>query len=316
MHIMPEQIETWSDLPRNEGKEVFPLPELLMFFGYTLILILDKVLFDTATLFTDNQNQALPDPADQKFNETTKTAMSRSQQAQQSDDPNERRKSLVEEKQNMEGAMKDLLNPNDRFATRMKASLSKDNKPGEVGDEQQQMFVENTNIALSNDGKNNVRGSFAKTKKDTSCCPGMTPYILMIALSVHSIFEGLALGLTKDEGDLINIVIAILVHKGAASLSLGISLIKTFPTDFWLCRKLILLFSFATPLGVFIGMLVANAGDIYEVIFNSVAAGTFLYIACSEVIIEEFSVPGARYWKLLAYILGAMTITLLWFLDS
>ena len=42
----------------------------------------------------------------------------------------------------------------------------------------------------------------------------MTPYILMIALSVHSIFEGLALGLTKDEGDLINIEIAILVVVG------------------------------------------------------------------------------------------------------
>ena len=56
MHIMPEQIETWGDLPRNEGKEVFPLPELLMFFGYTLILILDKVLFDASALFTDNQN--------------------------------------------------------------------------------------------------------------------------------------------------------------------------------------------------------------------------------------------------------------------
>lgn len=32
-------------------------------------------------------------------------------------------------------------------------------------------------------------------KKKSSCCPNMTPFILMIALSVHSIFEGLALGL-------------------------------------------------------------------------------------------------------------------------
>ena len=93
----------------------------------------------------------------------------------------------------------------------------------------------------------------------------MTPFILMIALSVHSIFEGLACGLTKQEGDLINIVIAILVHKGAAGCSLGISLVKTFPEDLMLCRKLVLVFSLATPLGVLIGMAVANAGDIYEV---------------------------------------------------
>ena len=143
----------------------------------------------------------------------------------------------------------------------------------------------------------------------------MTPFVLMIALSVHSIFEGLALGLTKDEGGIINIVIAILVHKGAAGSSLGISLVKTFPDNFRLCRQLVFIFACATPLGVLIGMAVANAGDVYEVIFNSIAAGSFVYIACTEVIVEEFSIPGNRYWKLLAFLFGATIITLLWFLD-
>ena len=143
----------------------------------------------------------------------------------------------------------------------------------------------------------------------------MTPFILMIALSVHSIFEGLAVGLSKTEKDVMDMVIAILIHKGAAGSSLGISLVKTFPNDFKLCRWLILTFSMATPLGVIIGMCVLNAGDIYDVIFSSLAAGTFLYIACTEVIVEEFSIPGSRYWKLLAFLLGAAIITLLWFLD-
>ena len=44
----------------------------------------------------------------------------------------------------------------------------------------------------------------------------MTPFILMIALSVHSIFEGLALGLATTEAAVMNMVIAILAHKGAA----------------------------------------------------------------------------------------------------
>jgi len=64
----------------------------------------------------------------------------------------------------------------------------------------------------------------------------MTPFILMIALSVHSIFEGLALGLQPDMASLVNMVIAIVIHKGAASCSLGISLVKTFPDNFRLCR--------------------------------------------------------------------------------
>ena len=144
----------------------------------------------------------------------------------------------------------------------------------------------------------------------------MTPFILMLALSVHSVFEGLALGMAKDMTSTLDMVIAICIHKGAAGTSLGISLVKTFPDNFRLCRLLILIFALATPLGVGIGMAVVNAGDIYDIIFSSLAAGSFLYIACSEVIIEEFSIPGNRYWKLLAFLLGAAIITLLWFLDS
>ena len=144
----------------------------------------------------------------------------------------------------------------------------------------------------------------------------MTPFILMLALSVHSVFEGLALGMAKDMTSTLDMVIAICIHKGAAGTSLGISLVKTFPDNFRLCRQMILIFALATPLGVGIGMAVVKAGEIYDVIFSSLAAGSFLYIACSEVIIEEFSIPGNRYWKLLAFLLGAAIITLLWFLDS
>ena len=144
----------------------------------------------------------------------------------------------------------------------------------------------------------------------------MTPYILMIALSVHSIFEGMALGLSKNETDVINMLIAILIHKGAAGSSLGISLVKTFPDDFRLCRWLVFTFSIATPFGVILGIALASADDIYEIVFNSIAAGTFLYIACSEVIMHEFSAPGNRYWKLLAFLIGAAIITVLFFIPE
>ena len=143
----------------------------------------------------------------------------------------------------------------------------------------------------------------------------MTPFVLMIALSVHSIFEGLATGISKDMKDVINMIIAIVLHKGAAGTSLGISLVKTFPNDFKLVRTLILIFSFATPLGVILGMILADSDDIYEIIFNSIAAGTFLYIACSEVVVEEFALEGYRFLKMLCFLLGATIITCLYFIE-
>jgi zinc transporter 1/2/3 len=137
----------------------------------------------------------------------------------------------------------------------------------------------------------------------------------MIALSVHAIFEGLALGLSDTYSQTLNIVIAILIHKGAASSSLGISLVKAFPDDFSLVRWLVFCFSCASPVGVGIGMALSSSGDLVQVIFTSFAAGSFLYIACSEVIINEFSLPGLRCWKLLAFMMGAATITCLFFIE-
>ena len=72
----------------------------------------------------------------------------------------------------------------------------------------------------------------------------------------------------------------------------------------------------ATPLGVSLGIILLNLGDIYEIIFSSLAAGSFVYIGCSEVIVEEFSVPGNRYWKLLAFLVGAMIITSLFWIEK
>lgn len=35
-------------------------------------------------------------------------------------------------------------------------------------------------------------------RKAGSCCPNMAPFVLMLALSVHAIFEGLAVGLAPS----------------------------------------------------------------------------------------------------------------------
>ena len=114
----------------------------------------------------------------------------------------------------------------------------------------------------------------------------------------------------------LDIVLAIGIHKGAAASALGISLVKTFPNDFSLVRKLIFLFSMATPLGIVIGILASNAGVIIDVIFSSLAAGTFIYIGCTEIVVQEFSIPGDRFIKLLVFLLGALIITALAFIPG
>jgi zinc transporter ZupT len=52
--------------------------------------------------------------------------------------------------------------------------------------------------------------------------------VLLIALSTHAIFEGIALGLTDELSSTINIMLGLLFHKGPAAMSLGIALSKRF----------------------------------------------------------------------------------------
>ena len=160
----------------------------------------------------------------------------------------------------------------------------------------------------------NLKAGFHKNKQQTGC--NITPFILMIALSVHSCLEGVAAGLQKNLTLVLNIILAIAIHKIAAGTSLGIALVKTFPNDFKLVRWLIFIFSIATPLGIVIGMLLSTQSEIYDIIFSSLAAGTFLYIAANEVIVEEFSLPGNRGLKLFVFLFGACLITGLWFIPG
>ena len=74
-------------------------------------------------------------------------------------------------------------------------------------------------------------------------------------------------------------------------MSLGISLQKNFIDQMKIVIILIAIFSLATPIGVFIGIMLEDSSEIVEIIFMSLASGTFTYIACSEVIVEEFSIP-------------------------
>ena len=45
--------------------------------------------------------------------------------------------------------------------------------------------------------------------------------LLIIALTFHSLFEGLAIGLQTELGELMSIFIAVVVHKAVMAFSLG-----------------------------------------------------------------------------------------------
>ena len=76
MHVLPEEIEEWGNYTAEHfgDVDVFPLPEVLAFAGFTLILILDKVLFDTHALFDAHGEGHAHDPAAAKFEQNVRAS--------------------------------------------------------------------------------------------------------------------------------------------------------------------------------------------------------------------------------------------------
>lgn len=146
----------------------------------------------------------------------------------------------------------------------------------------------------------------------------MSSVVLLIALSTHAIFEGVALGLTSELSSAINIMMGLMIHKAPEAMSLGISLSKNFKKEEEKKNaiRLLVAFALASPIGVSLGMILQNSNAIVEIIFSSFAGGTFIYIAASEVIVEEFSIVGHNRWaKMITFLLGAIIITLMWLLE-
>jgi len=141
------------------------------------------------------------------------------------------------------------------------------------------------------------------------------PFILTLVLSIHSIIAGAALGLERSLVSSFVIFIAIVSHKGCAAFALGVSLREAeFPKNKAL--GVVAIFSCMTPLGIVIGSLFSavleeKAAYLVEAVFDGVAAGTFLYIAILDIMVQVFLQREDRWTKFLLMALGFVLMALI-----
>ncbi|NQY43612.1 MAG: ZIP family metal transporter [Legionellales bacterium] len=108
------------------------------------------------------------------------------------------------------------------------------------------------------------------------------PLFLIFALSVHSIIEGYALGLEPTINGCMILFIAIVSHKSLASIALSLKLCTSSLT-IRIQLLLFFIFTIMTPIGIVAGifsnMYLASHGSLLQSYADSIAAGTFIYIA-------------------------------------
>lgn len=85
-------------------------------------------------------------------------------------------------------------------------------------------------------------------------------FLLLLALSFHMIFEGLAVGLQKEEEDAWILLGVLSLHKIAVAFSVGFQLEENLRKFKYVILSLFLL-SIVAPIGVVIGYIVTEVGD-------------------------------------------------------
>ena len=132
--------------------------------------------------------------------------------------------------------------------------------------------------------------------------------ILLISLSLHSIFEGLALGLQFGFDETIELLIAISVHKAIESFTVLLQFAQ-IPDRIFLKWSSLLIFSFASPLGIAIGMPLANGSInpdtlLVNAILQGLATGTFMFVTFVELLPVELAGKDDRLLKCLCLLAG------------
>lgn len=99
-------------------------------------------------------------------------------------------------------------------------------------------------------------------------------------LSVHSVMLGAALGLAHYNSMIIMLFLAIITHKWAESFAIAVQLNKSSLKPS-LSLLFFILFSFMTPIGIYIGWYFGHGvetNSVFDPILLAASAGTFLYL--------------------------------------
>eukprot|EP00092_Neocalanus_flemingeri_P024739 GFUD01026828.1.p1 GENE.GFUD01026828.1~~GFUD01026828.1.p1 ORF type:complete len:612 (+),score=176.20 GFUD01026828.1:251-2086(+) len=133
--------------------------------------------------------------------------------------------------------------------------------------------------------------------------------LVVMALSVHSLFEGMAVGLEETSGGVWQLFMAIAIHSTAIVFCVGTEMVSNGTRKAKVVVYMVVL-SVVTPLGVIIGLVLTlhaqtetGAHVLLVGILQGVAGGTLLYITFFEVLSRD---KLAKYG--MSGLMGALTI--------
>jgi len=146
-------------------------------------------------------------------------------------------------------------------------------------------------------------GNLAHNEHPHNISMEIRSYVLFLALSFHSIMEGLGIGSAQTEGVVGPIFVAIIAHKGLTGFALGNTLIRAQVVK-RAFLFMVLTFSLCTPVGVFAGIYVADQGSIASGVGIALASGTFLQVSMLEITARQMAEEQFKFAKVAGLCIG------------
>ncbi|XP_069160956.1 zinc transporter ZIP1-like [Procambarus clarkii] len=267
LHLMPETKDTYAyamDVGYMNPIS-YPLAELILCFGFFLVFLIEEIIHSCIGLHQERESGAQT-----TVNESNLENGQETEPRKTSEDtmPNNRKEGKV----NVVGEM-GLINEatEGTYITRAPESDA------------------SAQSAQTTPHANHHVSSFSQS---TSILEAV---VVVVALSFHSIMEGLAIGLARDATSVWILFSAVGAHKFVIAFSISMELLEVGLSLKPFLASMII-FSLASPIGGFIGYSAQSpslssgetgANVLIPNVLQSLAAGTILYVAFCEVLERE-----------------------------
>ncbi|PWA14621.1 hypothetical protein CCH79_00020788 [Gambusia affinis] len=193
----------------------------------------------------------------------------------------------------------------------------KDQSPPQLEERRALMADSGAQAAGGGGGLGQRRRGSAEPAGPLHAAPGsqsaLRAFVLVFSLSLHSVLEGLAVGLLQRGQEVLQVCLALLIHKSVIAFSLSAAL-----SQGRLRRAVVsgclLAFAVMSPLGIALGVGLTESRmspqhRLARCTLQGLAAGTFLYITFMEILPHELAAGRGRIPKVAMMLLGFAAVT-------
>lgn len=136
--------------------------------------------------------------------------------------------------------------------------------------------------------------AWCKCDKEPSFQVALRGFFIILAISLHAVFEGVAMGLGTKASFVWYLCFAVAVHKSIIAFCIGVQM-TTSGVKRSLIYAYMTTFSLVTPIGIAIGITLietttktsSHGSSASAAILNGLAAGTLIYVVFFEILEKE-----------------------------